>query len=132
MIETIVVAALLLIFVFLFIRELVKRKNTEKDTQRLLQEARVDAVKRSRASVEGQVFEQLIPHFPEWRHTPSDARFLGTPVDFIVFDGMSEGNPTQITIVEVKKGTSTLTKLQRQIRDLIKDGKITWELLKIK
>jgi len=132
MIETIVIAVLLLIFAILFIRELVKRKNTEKDVQRLLQEARADAIKRSKASIEGQVFEQMIPHFPEWKHAPSDARFIGTPIDYIVFDGMSEGNPTQITIVEVKKGSSTTTKLQRQIRDLIKDGKVTWELLKIK
>jgi predicted Holliday junction resolvase-like endonuclease len=45
---------------------------------------------------------------------------------------MSKGNPTQITVVEIKKGTSTTTKLQNQIRDLIKEGKVVWELIKLK
>ena len=130
--ETIVITVLLVAFIILYIRELVKRKNTEKQQQRLIIEARADAVKRSRASVEGQVTEQLVPHFPEWKHTPSDARFIGTPIDYVVFDGMSKGEPEKIIIVEVKKGSSTPTKLQRQIRDLIKEGKIEWELLKIK
>lgn len=132
MIESVVLAALMVTFLILFIRELIKRKNTEKAQQAAVQAARVDAVKRSRASVEGQIYEQFVPHFPEWNHEPSDARFLGTPVDYIVFDGMSKGRPEQITIIEVKKGSSTTTRLQNQIRDLIKEGKVVWELLKIK
>lgn len=132
MIESTVLAALLIIFLILYIRELVKRKNTEKGTQRLVQEARADAVKRSRASIEGQVYEQFVPHFPEWKYEPSDARFIGTPIDYIVFDGMSKGKPEQIIIVEIKKGSSSTTKLQNQIRDLIKEGKVVWELIKLK
>lgn len=128
----VVVIVLLGIFIFLFFREVIRRKNYEKDVNKLIGEARVDAIKRSKASIEGQVYEQLVPHLPNWKHVPSDARFIGTPIDYIVFDGMSEGEPTQITIVEVKKGKSSTTKLQRKIRDLIKDGKITWELFKIK
>ena len=132
MIESIVLAALMIVFLILFIRELVKRKNAEKEQQRVLQEARADAVKRSRASIEGKVYEQFVSHFPEWNHEPSDARFIGTPIDYIVFDGMSKGKPEQITIVEIKKGSSSTTKLQNQIRDLIIEGKVVWELIKLK
>ena len=94
-------------------------------------EQRADAVKKSRSSIEGRVYEQLVPHFPEWKHIPSDARFLGSPVDYIVFDGMSEGKPEKMIIVEIKKGSSTTTPLQNKIKKLIKEGKVEWETLKL-
>jgi predicted Holliday junction resolvase-like endonuclease len=96
-----------------------------------LAEARKDAVKRSRSTIEGQVFEQLVPHFPEWKHTPSDARFLGSPIDFVVFEGMSTGDPTKIVIVEIKKGKSYNTVLQNKIKKLVKAGKIEWETINL-
>jgi predicted Holliday junction resolvase-like endonuclease len=96
-----------------------------------LNEARKDAVKRSRSTIEGQVFEQLVPHFPEWTHTPSDARFLGSPVDFVVFEGMSTGDPTKIVIVEIKKGKSYNTVLQNKLKKLVKSGKVEWETLNL-
>lgn len=96
-----------------------------------IREARNDAVKRSRSTIEGQVFEQLVPHFPEWKHTPSDARFLGSPIDFVVFDGMSTGTPTKITIVEIKKGQSYNTVLQNKIKKLVKEGKVEWETINL-
>ena len=96
-----------------------------------IKEARNDAVKRSRSTIEGLVFEQLVPHFPEWKHTPSDARFLGSPIDFIVFDGMSTGNPTKVIIVEIKKGQSYNTVLQNKIKKLIKEGKVEWETINL-
>jgi len=33
---------------------------------------------------------------------PKDARFLGTPLDFIVFDGLDEGEVRRIVFVEVR------------------------------
>ena len=96
-----------------------------------LTEARRDAVKRSRSTIEGQVFEQLVPHFPEWKYTPSEARFLGSPIDYVVFEGMSTGKPDKIVLVEVKKGTSKTTPLQNKIKKLIKEGKVEWETLEL-
>jgi len=131
MLDSVSLAVLVLIFAFLWFREVVKRKNAENRQPRLISEARADAIKRSRSSLEGAVYEQLVPQLPEWHHTPSEARFLGDPVDYIVFEGLSTGEPTQITIVEIKKGNSNTTKVQNKIRDLIKDGKVAWELIKI-
>ena len=103
-----------------------------KEVHRLaLIEARKDAVKRSRSTIEGQVFEQLVPHFPEWKHTPSDARFLGSPIDFVVFEGMSTGDPSKIVIVEIKKGKSYNSVLQNKIKKLVKAGKIEWETINL-
>ncbi len=108
-----------------YVRKLRERHTIE------LTEARRDAVKRSRSTIEGQVFEQLVPHFPEWKHTPSDARFLGSPIDFVVFEGMSTGDPSKIVIVEIKKGKSYNTVLQNKIKKLVKAGKIEWETINL-
>lgn len=65
---------------------------------------RQDAITRSRKVIHGKVTEHLIPFFPSFPWNPSDARFLGSPIDFIVFDGLSEGDVREIILVEVKSG----------------------------
>ena len=96
-----------------------------------LKRAREDAVARSRATIEGKVFEQLIPHFPEWKYTPSDARFLSSPLDYVVFSGLSTNTVNEIIFVEVKRGGST-SKRQNSVRKAIADGRVRYELLEIK
>jgi len=116
----------------MYVREVVKSKVAERNHQIDIKEQRADAVKRSRSVIEGQVFEQLVPHFPEWKHTPSEARFLGSPIDYVVFEGMSTGKPEKVVLVEVKKGSSATTPIQNKIKKLIKEGKVEWETLKLK
>ncbi len=50
---------------------------------------RENAVQRSLAVTAGKVHEQLVPYLPEFGFNPKDARFLGSPVDLIVFDGLA-------------------------------------------
>jgi predicted Holliday junction resolvase-like endonuclease len=38
-----------------------------------------------------------------------DIRFLGSPVDLVVFDGLAEGQVRRLIFVEVKSGRSTHT-----------------------
>jgi len=114
-----------------WIREVIRSKQIELKHSQDIKDQRADAVKRSRSVIEGQVFEQLIPHFPQWNHTPSEARFIGSPIDYIVFDGMSKGQPEKISFVEVKKGQSSTSPLQNKIKKLVKEGKVEWETLKV-
>ncbi len=88
---------------------------------------RQDSVQRSRAVISGQVHEQLLPYLPDFPFDPKDVRFLGAPVDLIVFDGMNAGELREIILVEVKTGGSTLTPRERQIRDAVKRGAISWQ-----
>ena len=92
---------------------------------------RKDAVEKSRAVSLGKVTEHLIPFFPGFRHNPKDARFIGTPVDFVVFDGLDEGAVRGITFVEVKTGASSLSTRERQIRNAVKQRLVEWEELRI-
>lgn len=93
---------------------------------------RGDAVQRSLAVTAGKVYEQLIPYLPEFSFNPKDARFLGSPVDFVVFDGLADGNVRRVVFVEVKTGGSALTARERQVRNVIAAREVEWELLHVK
>jgi predicted Holliday junction resolvase-like endonuclease len=55
-------------------------------------------------------------------------RFLGTPVDLIVFDGMSENDLREIVFLELKTGSSSLSKRERRVRDAVQEKRVSWEL----
>jgi predicted Holliday junction resolvase-like endonuclease len=126
---SIAIAGLFMIAVI--IRENYRETKRKLALAALIKKERDDAVQRSRASIEGRVYEQLIPILPNWPYTPSDARFIASPCDYIVFDGMSTGNPTEVIIVEVKKGKSFTTPIQNKIKKLIQEGKVRWETIKL-
>ena len=87
---------------------------------------RADAVLRSQAVTLGKVQEQLVPFFPQFPFNPKDARFLGSPVDFVVFDGLSDGAVERVVFVEVKTGASQLTARERQVRDAVRERRVEW------
>lgn len=73
----------------------------------------------------GQVTEQLAPFLADYPLNPENARFIGAPIDIISFD------KDKITFIEVKSGKSQLSKKQRQIRDMIKEGKVDFLVYRI-
>ena len=93
---------------------------------------REDAITKSQAVTMGKVTEHFIPFLPEFDYNPQDARFIGSPIDFVVFDGLSEGDLRQIAFVEVKSGSSTLTRRERWVRNVIQAGKIVWKQVNTK
>ena len=93
---------------------------------RHLRDARRSAIDQHRAVTQGQVYEQLVPYLPDFGFNAKDARFLGRPVDLVVFDGLEEGALRRIVFVEVKTGGSKLTARERMIRDAIREGRVAW------
>ena len=87
---------------------------------------REDAILRSQAVITGRVSEQLLPFLPGFRFNPKDARFLGSPVDFVVFDGLDEGALRRVLFVEVKTGDADLSARERQVRDAVRSGAVEW------
>lgn len=73
----------------------------------------------------GRIVEQISPFLSDYPLPPGSARFIGEPIDFVHFDD------DKITFVEVKSGKSQLSKKQRMIRDLIKEGKVDFILYRI-
>ena len=84
------------------------------------------------AVVTGKVTEHLVPLMGQFPYNPKDVRFLGTPVDLIVFDGMDEDDLSEIVFVEVKTGASaSLSTRERRIRDAVRAGYVRWHELRI-
>lgn len=92
---------------------------------------RRDAVTRSQAVTVGKVSEHIAPYLPNFAYNPKDARFIGSPVDFVVFDGLNKDMVTQVVFVEVKSGSSTLTTRERSVRDAIKSRSVRWEDIRV-
>lgn len=90
---------------------------------------RQDAIQRSQQVTTGKVAEQLVPYLPNFNYNPKDARFIGSPIDFVIFDGLNDEAVEQIRnviFIEIKTGASALTKRERLVRDAIKAGRVKW------
>jgi predicted Holliday junction resolvase-like endonuclease len=99
-------------------------------------EIRKDSVNRSRSTLKGKIAEQMAPLLPEFRFNPADARFIGSPVDYIIFDGLTDvadekKNDIRIVFMDIKHGTGSLTRTQRIIRDAVLAKQIGWETLRV-
>jgi predicted Holliday junction resolvase-like endonuclease len=88
------------------------------------------AVSQSRAVLGGKFVEQLAPYLPEFKYDPTEARFIGSPIDLVIFPGLATGDPQEIVIMEIKTGRNCqLTPQEKKIRQLIEDGMVRWELI---
>ena len=110
----------------------------EVEHQQALTHAQKRSVNTSRAVLKGKMAEQLAPIMPQFEYLPSDAKFLGDPVDYVVFDGYTdlrdgEGRPEDIEIVliDIKSGGARLTKGQVAIAQAIQAGRVRFETVRI-
>jgi len=131
---TIVVAILIIVLSNYIIRLVYERRfRVWRDDailhwQAEIEQARKSAVEQSRAVLGGKFTEQMVPFFPDFKYDPTEVRFIGSPVDMIVFPGLSRGDPQEVVILEVKTGKSAqLTPPQKKIRELIENGMVRWD-----
>ena len=110
----------------------------ELEHQQALTAAQKRSVNTSRAVLKGKMAEQLAPILPQFQYLPSDAKFLGDPVDYVVFDGYTDfrdgdGNAEDIEVVliDIKSGGARLTKGQVAIAQAIRDGRVRFETVRI-
>jgi len=99
-------------------------------------ELRRDAAARSGRAMSGRVLERFSPLMKQFPFDPHDAVWIGSPVDFIVFDGLSEdrgegSSLRRIALLEVKSGSGELSKAQRKVREIVQQGKVVWEEVRI-
>lgn len=115
-IVVIIILLLFLLFIIQTVRLHSKRSNL-----------RSDAIKRSRAVIGGQVVEQVAPFLPNFPCSPSDARFIGKPVDFVAFPGLSENDTVkEVLLIEVKTGQSTLNNREKEIKKAVNEGRVRY------
>lgn len=90
--------------------------------------ARKDATRRSRAVLTGQFCEQLAPYLPNFPYKPTEVRFVGKPVDYIVFEGLDEKSISRVVFLEVKSGNASLNNSERSLREAVASGRVAFEL----
>jgi predicted Holliday junction resolvase-like endonuclease len=123
-----IVAAVLIIFLSILIIRLVYEKRFRDWREAETDEIRKSAINQSRAVLGGKFTEQMVPFFPDFKYDPTEVRFIGSPIDMVVFPGLAKGDPQEIVILEVKTGKSAqLTPAQKKIKQLIMDGMVRWD-----
>jgi predicted Holliday junction resolvase-like endonuclease len=122
-----------------------ERRRTHERIEQILQEhageldeARKESVQRSRSTLKGQIAEQMAPLLPGFRYLPADARFLGDPIDYVVFSGYTEvrdnraeAGSLDIVLLEVKQGASSLSPFQRAVARSVQEGRVRFEILRV-
>lgn len=110
----------------------------ELEHQQSLASAQKRSVNTSRAVLKGKMAEQMAPIMPEFQYLPSDAKFLGDPIDYVVFDGYSDfrdGDGTaediEVVFIDIKSGGARLTKGQMAIAAAIQAGRVRFETVRI-
>jgi predicted Holliday junction resolvase-like endonuclease len=98
---------------------------------------RKDSVNRSRSTLKGRISEQMAPLLPEFPFSPADARFIGNPIDFVVFDGYTQAKDEKadsisVVLVEVKKGKGRLSREENLIRKAVEEGRVSWRTIVLK
>ena len=98
---------------------------------------RADALQRARSVLKGKIGEQLAPLLPDFLAlcNPSDTRFIGSPIDYLIFKNMTceEGNelPIEVILLDVKTGKSGLNKVQKRIQEAIEHSRVRFHTLRL-
>jgi predicted Holliday junction resolvase-like endonuclease len=91
---------------------------------------RQDSSARSSAVHVGKVTEHLIPWFLDGAFDPRDIRFLGSPIDLVVFHGLSAGYIEAIHFIEVKSGKRPiLAPREELVRGAVIAGRIAYSIV---
>ena len=82
----------------------------------------------SRSILGGVFSEQVAPFLPDFPKDlkASEARFIGKPIDFLIFKGMDEQHINEVVFVEIKTGNSQLSSNERSLRDAIESKRVRW------
>lgn len=120
-----------LFLIVMFVGYLIGKYVARKEHKEQIPEIRETAIKQSRAVLSGQFSEQIAPYLPDFPYKPTEARFIGKPIDFIVFKGMDEKKIEEVVFVEVKTGQSQLSSVEKSLKETIQNKKIAWSQYRV-
>ncbi|OTG81379.1 endonuclease [Acinetobacter sp. ANC 5054] len=110
----------------------------ELEHQQALAHAQKRSVNTSRAVLKGKMAEQMAPIMPQFQYLPSDAKFLGDPIDYMVFDGYTDyrdgdgrAEDIEVVLIDIKSGGARLTKGQQAIAQAVAEGRVRFETIRI-
>jgi len=99
---------------------------------------RGDAIRRSVSVRIGKYIDRLASILTNFKHDPRDIRWLGNPVDLVIFEGYGDSKDSKniedfnkIVLCDVKTGKAILTKEQKRIKELIEMKEIEWDEFRV-
>lgn len=78
----------------------------------------------------GKNLEKVLTTMKDFKWPAPDSKFLGDPIDLIIFNGLSRNKVESINFVEVKSGNARLNDHQKSIRDAIAEHKVSYKVFK--
>jgi predicted Holliday junction resolvase-like endonuclease len=76
----------------------------------------------------GKILERLAPTLGSFRFNHNDCRSLFDPIDYIIFNGLSEkGTVDKLFFVDIKTGNKRLDPKQKEIKTVILNNKVTFK-----
>jgi predicted Holliday junction resolvase-like endonuclease len=108
---------LLLVFVFFLYKKAVSLQNELRELQ---------FSKDSQSVKYGKMAEQWIPFLERFPHAAERFRFIGNPIDGIVFED------EKIVFCEFKTASASLNENQKRVKQLVESKKVEWLEFKIK
>ena len=75
----------------------------------------------------GQISEHFAPLLKDFPYDSKNVRFLGSPIDFVVFEFEQE----KIVFIEFKTGNSKESSRQRTVRKIIESGNVEYKLMTV-
>ncbi len=121
-----IIAIIITAFVAFLIGQFIGKLIEQKKLKEIIEEERKNAINKSRAVLGGHFAENLAPFLPNFPFNPSECKFVGKPIDFIVFKGLDNKQTEEIIFVEVKSGKSKLSGTEKHIKEVIQNKKVRW------
>ena len=87
--------------------------------------SREGSLRRSESTRYGLITEQFMPFISDYPYDSKQFRFLGSPIDGVQFE------EDKIVMIEFKSAGSKLSTRQRKIRNLIKEGKVDFQEIRV-
>ena len=87
--------------------------------------SREGSLRRSESTRYGQITEQFMPFISEYPYDSKQFRFLGSPIDGVQFE------EDKIVMIEFKSVGSQLSTRQRRIRNLVREGKVDFQEIRV-
>jgi predicted Holliday junction resolvase-like endonuclease len=92
--------------------------------------AELKTIKSQKKSTEvrtGQICEQFGPYLTDFPYDPKNTRFIGSPIDMIVFDF----DANKLVFIEFKTGQSKENSRQKKVRQMIESGNVFYEAMRV-
>lgn len=90
-----------------------------------------DAIRGSRNSITGEIYEKILPALPDFPYAPKDMVFIGKGTDYVIFDWLSEWYLREIIFLELKSGKAVLNANEKSIKNTIAQKRVRFSEYRI-